>query len=164
MPSVGSGTYSPGPNMGCSPQKKVRTGSVEAITCPGYSNLRIPATVSNILLDLYDTATRLIADAGAITVPTLLLGAGSDWVVKLSAQRRFFERLSSPVKSMTVLPGFYHTIFHEKERHLAVAKVREFIHQCFASPPQTPAWLDADQHGYTKEEYDRLMTPGGLSF
>src|SRR5438132_4523383 len=46
MPSVGSGTYSPGPNMGCSPQKKVRTGSVEAITCPGYSNLRIPATVS----------------------------------------------------------------------------------------------------------------------
>jgi predicted helicase len=32
--------------MGCSPQKKVRTGSVEAITCPGYSNLRIPATVS----------------------------------------------------------------------------------------------------------------------
>src|SRR6266568_876584 len=46
MPSVGSGTYSPGPNMGCSPQKKVRTGSVEAITCPVYSNLRIPATVS----------------------------------------------------------------------------------------------------------------------
>src|SRR2546423_11895800 len=48
MPSVGSGTYSPGPNMGCSPQKEVRTGSVEAITCPGYSNLRIPATVSVI--------------------------------------------------------------------------------------------------------------------
>jgi alpha-beta hydrolase superfamily lysophospholipase/SAM-dependent methyltransferase len=123
-----------------------------------------PQIAVNILLDLYDTATRLIADAGAITVPTLLLGAGSDWVVKLSAQRRFFERLSSPVKSMVVLPGFYHAIFHEKERHLAVAKVREFIHQCFAEPPQTLAWLEADQRGYTKAEYDRLMTPGGLSF
>ena len=31
----------------------------------------------NILLDLHDTSTRLLADAGAITVPTLMLGAGS---------------------------------------------------------------------------------------
>jgi SAM-dependent methyltransferase len=123
-----------------------------------------PQIAVNILLDLYDTATRLMADAGAITVPTLLLGAGSDWVVKLSAQRHFFDRLSSPVKAMVVLPGFYHAIFHEKERHLAIAKVWEFVRQCFAEPPQTLSWLDADQRGYTKEEYDRLMTPGGLSF
>jgi len=47
----------------------------------------------NILLDLHDTSTRLIADAGAITVPTLLLAAGSDWVVKLAAQKEFFNRL-----------------------------------------------------------------------
>ena len=46
----------------------------------------------NILLDLHDTSTRLLADAGAITVPTLMLVAGSDWVVKHSAQREFFER------------------------------------------------------------------------
>src|SRR5207249_2356166 len=48
MPSVGSGTYSPGPNMVCSSeQEKVGTGSREAIICPVYSNLRIRATVSN---------------------------------------------------------------------------------------------------------------------
>src|SRR2546428_4801375 len=47
MPSVGSGTYSPGPNMVCSSeQEKVGTGSREAIICPVYSNLRIRATVS----------------------------------------------------------------------------------------------------------------------
>jgi hypothetical protein len=46
MPSVGSGTYSPGPNMGCSPEKKVGTGSIEAITCSVYIEPRIPATVS----------------------------------------------------------------------------------------------------------------------
>ena len=34
----------------------------------------------NILLDLHDTSTRLVKDAGAITVPTLVLAAGSDWV------------------------------------------------------------------------------------
>src|SRR6266699_487529 len=49
MPSVGSGTYSPGPNMVCSPeQEKVGTGSIEAIICPVYSDLRIRATVSKL--------------------------------------------------------------------------------------------------------------------
>ena len=49
MPSVGSGTYSPGPNMVWSPeQEKVGTGSIEAIIYPVYSDLRIRATVSFI--------------------------------------------------------------------------------------------------------------------
>src|SRR2546427_11302858 len=47
IPSVGSDTYSPGPNMVCSPeQEKVGTGSIEAIICPVYSDLRTRATVS----------------------------------------------------------------------------------------------------------------------
>lgn len=44
----------------------------------------------NILLDLHDTSTRLLADAAAITVPTLILAAEKDWVVKISAQKTFF--------------------------------------------------------------------------
>ena len=39
----------------------------------------------NVLLGLHDTATRLIADAGAIRTPTLVLAGGSDWVVDLAA-------------------------------------------------------------------------------
>ena len=117
----------------------------------------------NILLDLHDTATRLLADAGAITVPTLLLTAGSDWVVRVSAQRQFFDRLSSPVKQMEVFPGFYHAIFHETHRDQVVARVRAFILERFQQPPQRLSLLDADKHGYTKEEYDRLRKPGGLS-
>jgi alpha-beta hydrolase superfamily lysophospholipase/SAM-dependent methyltransferase len=118
----------------------------------------------NILLDLFDTSTRLLADAGAITVPTLMLAAGSDWVVKLSAQRKFFERLSSPVKRMEVFPGFYHAVFHEKDRHLLLAKVREFIEQRFARPPERHSLLDADKRGYTRTEYDRLKGPGNPLF
>ena len=86
----------------------------------------------NILLDLHDTSTRLLADAGAITVPTLMLGAGKDWVVKLSTQRKFFEKISSPVKRMEVFPEFKHAIFHEKGREVVIAKVREFILERFA--------------------------------
>jgi len=113
----------------------------------------------NILLDLHDAGTRLLADAGAITVPTLLLGAGSDWVVELDAQREFFDRLSSPVKQMEVFPGFYHAIFHEKDRHLPIAKAREFILERFRQAPSP-----ADTIPYTQAEYDRLCRPGGFRF
>jgi alpha-beta hydrolase superfamily lysophospholipase/SAM-dependent methyltransferase len=118
----------------------------------------------NILLDLDDTSTRLLADAGAIHTPTLMLGAGSDWVVKLSAQRQFFERLSSPVKEMEIFPGFYHAVFHERGREQLVARARQFIVERFRQPPTRPALLDADQRGHTKAEYDRLSAPGGARF
>lgn len=116
----------------------------------------------NILADLQDTSTRLLDDAGAITVPTLLLAAGSDWVVRRNAQEKFFARLSSPVKRMEVLPGMYHDIFHEKERHVVVAKVREFVNQCFSQPQESASLIQADKEGYTKTEYDRLTSPDGL--
>lgn len=118
----------------------------------------------NVLLDLFDTSTRLLADAGAITVPTLMLGAGADWVVRLSAQQEFFDKLSSPVKRMEIFPGFYHAVFHERDRHLLVAKAREFIVERFDQPPVRASLVDADKHGYTKTEYDRLRSPGGFSF
>lgn len=113
----------------------------------------------NVLLDLHDTSTRLVADAGAITVPTLLFIAGSDWVVKESAQYEFFEKLSSPVKRMELLPGFFHAIFHEKERHIPTSKAREFISELFQTTPGRVSLLDADRRGYTKNEYDRLRKP-----
>src|SRR5262249_4022722 len=99
------------------------------------------------------------ADAGAITTPTLMLLAGSDWVVRLSAQRQFFERLSSPVKQMEMFAGFYHVIFHEKDRNRVADTVHAFVRRLFNEPPSRPSLLDADKHGYTKEEYDRLCRP-----
>ena len=116
----------------------------------------------NILIDLHDTSTRLLNDAGAITVPTLLLAAGSDWVVRKNAQEKFFDGLSSPLKRMEVLPGMYHDIFHEKGRQLVVAKVREFVHDCFRRPQESGSLLQADKQGHTKKEYDRLTLPDGL--
>jgi len=118
----------------------------------------------NILLDLHDTGTRLLADAAAITTPTLMLTADADWVVKESAQRTFFERLGSPIKRMETLRGFYHAVFHEKERELVVAKVRQFVRECFDRPPQRTNLLDADKRGFTKDEYDRLCASGSPHF
>jgi len=110
----------------------------------------------NVLLGLHDTATRIVADAGAIRTPTLVLVAGSDWVVKAAPQKRFFESLSSPMKELAVYPGFYHAIFYEKDRLQPIAKAREFILKAFEGEPSFSSLLDADKEGYTKREYDRL--------
>ena len=118
----------------------------------------------NMLLDLHDTSTRLLDDAGAVTVPLLVLAAGSDWVVKESAQRQFVERVSSPVKRFEALPGFSHAIFHEKDRRLVVEKVRNFIRDRFTQSPPPASLLDADRRGYTHDEYDRLCRRGGPWF
>lgn len=126
--------------------------------------LIFPQISVKMLLDLYDTSTRLLADAAAITVPTFMLVAGSDWVVKPSAQRHFFERLLSPIKKMEILTGFYHAVFHEKDRHQAVAQVRAFMQERFQRPAERPSLVDADKHGYTKDEYDRLSRPGSVRF
>lgn len=113
----------------------------------------------NVLLGLHDTGTRLIADAAAIRVPTLVLSAGADWVVENRAQEKFFRRLSSPDKTLSILPSFHHAIFHEKERAIVFAQLRAFIARLFAAPPAEPPSLrDADKAGFTRTEYDRLLS------
>ena len=84
---------------------------------------------ANVLIDLHDTSRRLIEDAGAIETPTLVLTAGTDWVVSLAAQRRFFERLGAPLKRMKVFPGMYHDLLHERERGLVINEARAFIRE-----------------------------------
>ncbi|MBI4862259.1 MAG: alpha/beta fold hydrolase, partial [Candidatus Riflebacteria bacterium] len=126
--------------------------------------LIFPQIAVNMLLDLFDTSTRLIADAGAIDVPTLVLVAGSDWVVSQDAQHEFYDRLSSPVKRLVVLPGFYHAIFHEKERHLVVEKIREFFLDPEVEPRKRAFLLDADRRGYTHDEFERLRGPGSFVY
>jgi alpha-beta hydrolase superfamily lysophospholipase/SAM-dependent methyltransferase len=116
----------------------------------------------SLLLDLHGTSTRLLADAGAITTPTLLLSAGSDWVVKQRAQDAFFDGLGSSRKSREVLSGFHHAIFHESNRARVFAKVRSFLRDCFQREEGRPSLANAHERGYTKREYDRLSRPSGL--
>jgi alpha-beta hydrolase superfamily lysophospholipase/SAM-dependent methyltransferase len=116
----------------------------------------------NILIGMHDLSTRIMADAGAIITPTLVLSAGSDWVVKNSAQLRFYKGLSSPVKEMEIYPGFFHAILFEKDRHKPIAKSREFLENAFEHDVDRSSLLKADQAGYTREEYLELREPASL--
>jgi len=114
---------------------------------------------SNILLELYEAADRVVVDARAITVPTQLLVSGSDFVVRHAPQHRFFENLGSTIKERHVLPGFYHDTLGERDRAKALEKLRTFILARFAAPPVAADLRQAHLSGHTRDEADRLATP-----
>ncbi|MDR1285915.1 MAG: bifunctional alpha/beta hydrolase/class I SAM-dependent methyltransferase [Campylobacteraceae bacterium] len=114
------------------------------------------------LLGAYAAAKRVIEDANSIYTPVQMFIARRDFIVKKSAQKRFFNNLGSPQKECYELPGFYHDVFGEKERHLVTEKIKRFILKCFESSPKFPSLLDADKIGYTRAEADRLSLPNGF--
>ncbi|KAF0814116.1 Monoacylglycerol lipase [Andreprevotia sp. IGB-42] len=114
---------------------------------------------SHILLALYEAAERVVADAGAITVPTQLLISGADFVVHHEPQHAFFDRLGSAVKEKHVLEGFYHDTLGERDRKLAFDKIRVFVDKIYADNESGPDLLAADRHGHTAHEYRTLQQP-----
>lgn len=120
------------------------------------------AIAVNVLLELHDTATRIIEDAAAITTPTLILSAGADWVVNNSAQRRFYERLGATTKRMESYPGFFHALLYEKDRQRPLAAARDFIREAFESEIDRSHLRQADRGGPTRTEYDLLRQPACL--
>ncbi|MCM2456665.1 bifunctional alpha/beta hydrolase/class I SAM-dependent methyltransferase [Rhizobium sp. CG4] len=118
---------------------------------------------SNILLELYEAADRVVSDARAITVPTQLLISGSDFVVRHAPQHRFFENLGSTIKERHVLPGFYHDTLGELHRVKALEKINAFITARFNDAPVIADLRKAHLSGYSRDEADRLATPLSLT-
>ncbi len=114
---------------------------------------------ANILLALYETAERIVADAEAIQVPTQLLISGDDWVVHHLPQYQFLARLGAKIKEVHLLAGFFHDTFGEKDRAVAIAKARDFIERMFAHTPPRESLLNAHLSGFTKREADALAAP-----
>ncbi|KVE61794.1 bifunctional alpha/beta hydrolase/class I SAM-dependent methyltransferase [Burkholderia vietnamiensis] len=118
----------------------------------------------NMLLDLHDTAQRIVADAAAITVPTQLLISGADWVVHRAPQDRFFERLGAARKERIVLPGFYHDTLGERDRAQALAPLRAFVLREFDTPGPRVSLADADRRGAFHDEYVALRAAPASPF
>ncbi|TIP27074.1 MAG: alpha/beta fold hydrolase [Mesorhizobium sp.] len=117
---------------------------------------------SNILVELYDHAARIVSDARAITVPTQLLISGSDWVVRHGPQHEFFVNLASPAKQRHVLSGFFHDTLGERDRRRALDLIKPFLQSQFSTPQKPVDLAAADRAGYTRDEADRLASPLAL--
>lgn len=117
---------------------------------------------ANVLLELYSTADRIVADAQAIVAPVQMLVSGADWVVHKKPQSLFFERLGSSVKEQHVLPGFYHDTLGELDREKALTHVRRFVRERFVASPVVDDLKNSHISGPTKAESDRLSAPLSL--
>ena len=116
-----------------------------------------PQIATNILLDLHDTSTRLIDDASAIHISTLMFVSEKDYVVRQDAQRTLFDRLSSNDKQLIQLDDFYHSTFWEKDRTRIIKQTAEFLKKRFADKP--PRLTADDLANGSRERYERLHKP-----
>ncbi|MCG8709382.1 bifunctional alpha/beta hydrolase/class I SAM-dependent methyltransferase [Brenneria sp. 4F2] len=118
----------------------------------------------NILLDLYKTAERIVADASAITLPTQLLISGDDFVVHAKPQKRFYAGLRSAIKEQHILPGFYHDTLGEKDRHIAFDKMRDFISALYSREVYAFDYSHEDRWSPSADAYRELQaSPKSLS-
>ncbi|QGM45447.1 bifunctional alpha/beta hydrolase/class I SAM-dependent methyltransferase [Methylocystis heyeri] len=113
----------------------------------------------DILLGLYEAGERVAADARAITIPTQVLVAGADFVVRSGPQHAFFVGLASGAKERKIYPGLYHDLLGERDRAPVIADIRRFVLDRFAEPLETVDLRWADRVGYTRDEADQLASP-----
>lgn len=112
-----------------------------------------------MLLGLYEASKRIVDDAQNIFVPTQVLCSGSDFVVHQKPQRLFYECLPHPQKEFHVLEGFYHDTLGEKNRSIAIDKIRRFILQSFIENNQVIEILHADKIGASCATAEQLSAP-----
>ena len=108
---------------------------------------------AKLLIDLADMGKRLVEDSMAIELPTIIFSAEKDYVVKNSAQKKFFLNLSSKKRKFIELENFYHGIIFEKERQKVYKILDDFIQDVFKNQNTT---LDVSPREFSRKEYERI--------
>lgn len=106
-----------------------------------------------MLVDFLDSGKRIVDDAAAINIPTILFSSAKDYVVENSMQKKFFIRLESEVKEFIELKDFYHGVLFEKDRTVVYDHILRFVEKSFEC--QLPSiQLNADK--FSSDEYHTL--------
>jgi alpha-beta hydrolase superfamily lysophospholipase len=124
---------------------------------------------AKILVDLFDSAQRVISDAEVMDRPLLLFSAGADKVVKKHAIDALYTNYGCEQKTHLTLKSARHAIFHDLCRDEVCGAIKRFAERCIAN--FTPPRLVADlSHPATNAEFADLKKPlpspslKGLSF
>ena len=81
-----------------------------------------------------EAAPATLAAAHEWKVPTLLLYAGKDRLVKASGSRAFAAAAPPKVVSATCFEGMYHELFHEPDPEPVYRVLRQWLDERFAAP------------------------------
>ncbi len=113
---------------------------------------------AKLLIDLADAGKRLVEDAEAIDIPTLILSAEKDKVVFNKDQEIFFNKLDTNLKELVVLPEFFHGILFEEEKEIVYDKISFFAKKCFDQPKKEPS-ISPDE--FSIREFNSLQNNEG---
>ncbi|AZA77988.1 alpha/beta fold hydrolase [Chryseobacterium sp. G0186] len=91
---------------------------------------------AELLINLAKAGKRLVEDAEAIDIPTLILAAEKDHVVFNKDQKIFHDKLDTDLKKYEVLPDFFHGILFDSGREKVYDKIVDFAEKCFNRPPR----------------------------
>ncbi len=106
-----------------------------------------------MLVDMLDAGKRIVDDAAAINIPTMILSAEKDYVVQHKGQKQFFIRLESKCKEFIELKGFYHGILFEQEKEIVYDHILRFMEKSFNQNIPQP---DLESDKFSSDEYDVL--------
>jgi alpha-beta hydrolase superfamily lysophospholipase len=113
---------------------------------------------AELLIDLAKAGKRLVEDAEAIGIPTLILSAEKDQVVFNKEQKNFHYKIDTDLKEYTVLTNFFHGILFETGKEMVYDRIRDFAEKCFAHTPEEPS-LTPDR--FSVKEYQNLQNKLG---
>lgn len=132
---------------------KVLTHDIEQQKAYDADPLISKSINGRFLIDLQKAGKRIVADAGAIDIPTLILSAEKDYVVKNSVQKLFYVRIESEIKEFITLPNFYHGILFEQDKVIAYHTIRNFLPSAFLQEAKDSN-LEPDT--FTTKEYEKM--------
>ncbi len=113
---------------------------------------------ARILVDLFDTSQRVIADAVVMDRPLLFFSATADRVVTRDSLNHFFTNYGASEKEHITLHDARHAIFHDFCRDEVTTAIREFAELRFSTPPRPMLRQDLS-HPATHAEYQSLLGP-----
>lgn len=113
---------------------------------------------AELLIDLAKAGKRLVEDAEAIGIPTLILSAEKDQVVFNKEQKNFHYKLDTDLKEYAVLPNFFHGILFETGKEMVYDRIKSFAEKCFAHTPEEPS-ITPDR--FSVKEYQNLQNKLG---
>ena len=136
---------------------KFLTHDPERIKSYNEDKLISKAIAANILLELYSVSERIIADAHSIKTPTLMLVSGADYVVNHKPQHIFYKNLGSEIKEKHIFDGFYHDTMGEKDRYLAIDKIKDFVNKIYSMPLYKHDYSNEDRWSVTADVLRELQ-------
>lgn len=134
-------------------KSKLLTHDVEQQKAYDTDPLITKSIDGRMLVECIDAGKRIVEDAAAIDIPTLVFSADKDFVVQNSMQKKFYIALESENKEFIQLKNCYHGILFENQRSEVYDHILQFMITCFNAKPIKSS-LKADK--FSVDEYHTM--------